>query len=64
MANEKQQFVEKQLQQYITSGVRSNGLLNISAETFLGIKTPLPSLSEQKKIADCLSSLDKYIDAT
>ena len=54
----------KQLQQYITSGVRSNGLLNISAETFLGIKTPLPSLSEQKKIADCLSSLDNYIDAT
>lgn len=54
----------KQLQQYITSGVRSNGLLNISAETFLGIKTPLPSLSEQKKISDCLSSLDKYIDAT
>lgn len=54
----------KQLQQYITSGVRSNGLLNISAETFLGIKTPLPSLAEQKKIADCLSSLDKYIDAT
>lgn len=54
----------KQLQQYITSGVISNGLLNISAETFLGIKTPLPSLSEQKKIADCLSSLDKYIDAT
>lgn len=54
----------KQLQQYITSGVRSNGLLNISAETFLGIKTPLPSPAEQKKIADCLSSLDKYIDAT
>ena len=54
----------KQLQQYITSGVRSNGLLNISAETFLGIKTPLPSSAEQKKIADCLSSLDKYIEAT
>lgn len=54
----------KQLQQYITSGVRSNGLLNISAETFLGIKTPLPSVSEQKKIAECLSSLDKYIDET
>lgn len=54
----------KQLKQYITSGVRSNGLLNISAETFLGIKTPLPSPAEQKKIADCLSSLDKYIDAT
>lgn len=54
----------KQLQQYITSGVRSNGLLNISAETFLGIKTPLPSLSEQKKIADCLSSLENYINAT
>ena len=54
----------KQLQQHITSGVRSNGLLNISAETFLGIRIPLPSVSEQKKIADCLSSLDKYIDET
>lgn len=50
-----------QLQQYITSGVRSNGLLNISADDFFNIQIPLPPLAEQKRIAECLSSIDNMI---
>lgn len=52
-----------QLQQFITSGVRSNGLLNISAEDFFSIQIPFPPLSEQRKIASCLSTMDETINA-
>lgn len=50
-----------QLKKHITSGARSNGLLNISKETFFAVEIPTPSLPEQRKIADCLSSLDELI---
>lgn len=52
-----------QLKKHITSGARSNGLLNISKETFFGVEIPTPSLPEQQRIADCLSSLDELIAA-
>lgn len=52
-----------QLRKHITSGARSNGLLNISKEAFFGVRIPTPQQSEQRKIADCLSSLDKLIAA-
>lgn len=52
-----------QLQKHITSGARSNGLLNISKDTFFGIRIPTPSTAEQQKIADCLTSLDDLIAA-
>lgn len=52
-----------QLKKSITSGARSNGLLNISKETFFDIVLPTPSLPEQTRIADCLSSLDSLIAA-
>jgi Restriction endonuclease S subunits len=52
-----------QLKRFITSGARSNGLLNIGSEHFFSIKIPLPSIQEQKKIAECLSSLDDLIAA-
>ena len=51
----------KQLKRHITSGARSNGLLNISKETFFNVEIPAPSLAEQQKIADCLSALDELI---
>ncbi|WP_048441792.1 restriction endonuclease subunit S [Caenimonas sp. SL110] len=51
----------KQLKKHITSGARSNGLLNISREAFYGVEIPTPSSAEQQKIADCLSSLDELI---
>ncbi len=53
----------RQLKKDITSGARSNGLLNISKETFFGIRIPTPSKEEQTRIADCLSSLDDLISA-
>lgn len=53
----------KQLQRHITSGARSNGLLNISKETFFNVKIATPSLPEQQKIADCLDSADALIVA-
>ncbi len=56
-------FHGKQLNRHITSGARSNGLLNISRDKFFGIEIPAPSSKEQQKIADCLSSLDELIAA-
>ena len=38
--------------------------INIGTKEFMDMPITYPSLAEQKKIADCLSSLDKYIDAT
>ena len=52
-----------QLKKHITSGARSNGLLNISRDAFFGVKIPTPQHAEQQKIADCLSSLDELITA-
>jgi type I restriction enzyme, S subunit len=52
-----------QLKRHITSGARSNGLLNISRETFFNVAIPTPSPAEQRKIAECLSSLDELIGA-
>jgi len=52
-----------QLTKHITSGARSNGLLNISREAFFGVKIPTPKHEEQQKIADCLSFLDELIAA-
>ncbi|MEX3671251.1 restriction endonuclease subunit S [Paraburkholderia phenoliruptrix] len=53
----------KQLKKHITSGARSNGLLNISKETFFGVEIPTPGSAEQQKIAECLSSVDELIAA-
>ena len=53
----------KQLKRHITSGARSNGLLNISKETFFGIEVPTPTLPEQQRIADCLDSADALVNA-
>lgn len=57
-------FHGKQLKRFITSGARSNGLLNISAKEFFSINLPTPlNREEQRKIAECLSSVDDIITA-
>lgn len=38
--------------------------INIATDDFMDMPMPYPNLIEQKKIADCLFSLDSYIDAT
>ena len=53
----------RELRPHITSGARSNGLLNISKETFFNINLPVTSEDEQTHIAACLSSLDAVITA-
>ena len=52
-----------QLTKHITSGARSNGLLNVSKDQFFGVSIPTPLPDEQQKIADCLKSLDELIAA-
>ncbi|UQV45295.1 restriction endonuclease subunit S [Janthinobacterium lividum] len=52
-----------QLRRHITSGARSNGLLNINKDDFFAVRIPAPKRAEQQKIADCLSSLDERIAA-
>jgi type I restriction enzyme, S subunit len=53
----------RELKRHITSGARSNGLLNISKETFFGVEIPTPGPAEQQKIAECLSSVDELMAA-
>ncbi|NLP61220.1 restriction endonuclease subunit S [Paraburkholderia sacchari] len=54
----------QQLAKFLTSGARSDGLLNIRPDEFFSVRFSLPPRSaEQKKIADCLSSLDEVIRA-
>ncbi|WP_114787659.1 restriction endonuclease subunit S [Vibrio tetraodonis] len=57
-------FHGRQLLRYITSGARSDGLLNINPNDFFKIILPTPvDKIEQQKIADCLSSIDELIEA-
>lgn len=57
-------FHGKQLTRFITSGARSDGLLNINPSDFFSIILPTPKDNkEQQKIADCLSSIDDLIIA-
>jgi type I restriction enzyme S subunit len=54
----------RQLVRHITSGARSNGLLNIGADAFFGISIPIPPTArEQERVADCLASLAELISA-
>lgn len=54
--------MDKQLKKMVSSGVRMDGLLNINYETYMSVKVLIPSLPEQRKIAECLSSLDDAIN--
>jgi type I restriction enzyme S subunit len=54
----------QQLTKFLTSGARSDGLLNIKAAEFFSVQIPVPPRpAEQQKIADCLTSLDEVIAA-
>lgn len=53
-----------QLTRHLSSGARSNGLLNIAPDKFFDVRLPLPPrTAEQWKIADCLTSLRDVIAA-
>lgn len=55
------------LRKFIQVGARAHGSLSINDNDLLALPVPLPqgklSLQEQKKVADCLSSLDEVIAA-
>ena len=53
-----------QLLKFLTSGARSNGLLNIKADEFFSISLLIPQdPAEQQKIGACLTSLDELLAA-
>ncbi|CAG0989255.1 hypothetical protein PHYC_02196 [Phycisphaerales bacterium] len=53
-----------QLIRFLTSGARSDGLLNIKPEEFFSVEFPLPPrLAEQERIAECRNSLNELIAA-
>ncbi|NMR26402.1 restriction endonuclease subunit S [Pseudoalteromonas sp. NEC-BIFX-2020_015] len=56
-------YLDKQLRRLISSSARMDGLLNIGEKDFYQVKVPFPCIKEQQKIARCLQSLDKKIDA-
>lgn len=55
------------LKKRIAIGARAHGSLNVSDADLLDVPVPLPSgatsISEQRKVADCLTSLDDVIKA-
>jgi type I restriction enzyme S subunit len=54
----------RQLMRFLTSGARSDGLLNIKADEFFSVSLPIPPrVAEQRRIAACLTSLAKLIAA-
>ncbi|MBL1255942.1 restriction endonuclease subunit S [Methylocystis sp. Sn-Cys] len=54
-------YLNRQLSRLINSGVRNNGLLNITAQEFFTCKIPVPSLSKQKTIARICHDADREI---
>lgn len=53
----------KWLRKFLTVGARAHGSLNVSDDDLMAMPVPLPSLAEQRKIAECLGSLDEWIGA-
>jgi type I restriction enzyme S subunit len=53
--------LNEQLKMIITSGVRGNGLLNIKADDFFGVKLLLPPLADQRRIAEILQAADDAV---
>lgn len=53
----------KWLRNFIAVGARANGALSVDNKDILSLPITFPALGEQKKIADCLSSLVDLINA-
>ncbi|MFZ7161405.1 restriction endonuclease subunit S [Avibacterium avium] len=52
---------DRELVKKITSGARTDGLLNISFEGFMDINIKIPTLPEQQKIGNLFKQLDRLI---
>jgi type I restriction enzyme S subunit len=55
-------YLCSQLGRLVNTGVRNNGLLNITPKEFFGTKVPVPSLAEQEAIADVMEVASKQHD--
>lgn len=53
----------RQLSKFITSGARSDGLLNLNRTDFFSIQFLVPEIAEQKKIAETLENFKKLIES-
>lgn len=51
------------LRKFIAKGARAHGSLNINDDDLMALPVPLSSPPEQRKIAECMSSLDSLIAA-
>ena len=54
--------LDSQLNRIITSGARSDGLLNVNSTEFMALRIPYPSVKEQIAIANILNVADKEIE--
>lgn len=55
-------YLKPQLRALVKTGVRNNGLLNISPDEFLSTIVPLPPLDQQTQIAKALDAASAEID--
>lgn len=55
-------YLKPQLGALVNTGVRNNGLLNISPSTFMKVTVPLPPLEQQQQIAAILSTAHQEIN--
>ncbi|MCA1804246.1 MAG: restriction endonuclease subunit S [Xanthomonadaceae bacterium] len=55
-------YLKPQLRALVKTGVRNNGLLNISPDEFLSTTVPLPPLDQQTQIAQVLDAASADID--
>lgn len=55
-------YLKPQLRALVKTGVRNNGLLNISPDEFLSTTVPLPPLNQQTQIAKVLDAAGADID--
>ena len=54
-------MLNRQLQRLINTGVRNDGLLNLSANDFFNTTVAVPPVAEQEAIADVMRSIDDEI---
>jgi len=58
----KADYLKAQLSTLVNTGIRNNGLLNISPANFMKVAVPLPPIEEQKRIAAILTAVRQEID--
>lgn len=58
----KADYLKAQLATLVNTGIRNNGLLNISPANFMKVTVPVPPIGEQKQVAAILTTARQEID--